>query len=117
MVGKDCGKKKGRDGFTLIELLVVVSIIALLIAILLPALGKAKVQANKTACGTRIRGLGTALASYLAEYDNRFPINGILMPKAKVPDIYTAAAPNRFTVAEVTDQQQWRLEYGALWSN
>ena len=58
-----------RAAFTLIELLVVVSIIALLVSILLPALGKAREQAKKTVCSTRMRGLGMAAAIYSADTD------------------------------------------------
>jgi len=59
-------------GFTLIELLVVVAIIALLIAILLPALGTAKQRAKRTKCAAQLHDIGAALTSYSAEY-NRFP--------------------------------------------
>jgi prepilin-type N-terminal cleavage/methylation domain-containing protein len=103
-----------RKGFTLIELLVVVSIIALLIAILLPALGKAKSKASAVVCSSRIKGLGMATATYLTEYENTFPINGLIMPKNGLPDEYSANTPNKFSAAQV-GQQQWRLEYGALW--
>ena len=107
-----------HPGFTLIELLVVVSIIALLIAILLPAIGKAKIKAGTVVCGTRMRGIGTAMATYLAEFDNRFPINGLLMPKPNVPARYLLpGADPRFQAAEETNPQKWRLEYGALWPN
>jgi prepilin-type N-terminal cleavage/methylation domain-containing protein len=60
--------------FTLIELLVVVAIIALLIAILLPSLGKARELAKRTACGTNLKGQGTAFAIYAADYDGRLPV-------------------------------------------
>jgi prepilin-type N-terminal cleavage/methylation domain-containing protein/prepilin-type processing-associated H-X9-DG protein len=49
------------QGFTLIELLVVVSIIALLIALLLPALGKAKSNARTAVCASHLRSLGQAM--------------------------------------------------------
>lgn len=59
--------------FTLIELLVVISIIALLMGILLPVLGKARRLAQKTVCAANMRQMGIALNSYLIESDNRLP--------------------------------------------
>jgi prepilin-type N-terminal cleavage/methylation domain-containing protein len=59
-------------GFTLIELLVVVSIIALLIAILLPSLKRARVQAQTAKCASQLHDIGIALGSYASTY-NRFP--------------------------------------------
>jgi prepilin-type N-terminal cleavage/methylation domain-containing protein/prepilin-type processing-associated H-X9-DG protein len=56
-------------GFTLVELLVVISIIALLIGILLPALGRARLAAQATACLANVRTLQTA--SLLHAQDNR----------------------------------------------
>jgi prepilin-type N-terminal cleavage/methylation domain-containing protein len=63
-----------RAGFTLVELLVVVGIIAALIAILLPALTKAREAANTVACLANLRSMGQAMQIYAAE--NRGAIAG-----------------------------------------
>jgi len=59
--------------FTLIELLVVISIIALLIGILLPALGSARKEAQAIACGSNLRQVSIAMNTYVADNKGYFP--------------------------------------------
>ena len=68
-----CTKK--RSAFTLIELLVVISIIALLVSILMPALRNAREQANIAVCLSHERSLITGIHIYAMDYDGSIPSN------------------------------------------
>ena len=63
----------GKSGFTLIELLVVISIIALLIAILLPSLARSKELANRAVCSANVRSIVQSMVIYAQSNDSQFP--------------------------------------------
>ena len=116
-------KQKTRNAFTLIELLVVISIIAILISILLPALAKARELANRAVCMANIRGIIQAMVTYAQPNNGVFPAvtigavqNGGYSNGPIVP--HNVSAGNIYTGTEATPQevvQEWYepLYYGA----
>lgn len=66
-------KQTKKHGFTLIELLVVVSIIALLVSILLPALAKAREAAKRAVCQSKEKAVGMACHMYAASNNGNLP--------------------------------------------
>lgn len=65
--------RRSPNGFTLIELLVVISIIALLISILLPSLGKARATADRMGCMSNLRQIGVANLAYTNDHRGHMP--------------------------------------------
>ena len=89
MSGEACCDRgvRGWRGFTLIELLVVIAIIALLVGILLPALGKARDAARGVKCASNERQLVVCLLLYSTDHKSMFP------PNANTPKDYWYDAP------------------------
>jgi prepilin-type N-terminal cleavage/methylation domain-containing protein len=67
------GGSRRRGGFTLVELLVVIGIIALLVSMLMPALGKVRDQANGAKCSNNLRQLMTATIMFAGDHKGRLP--------------------------------------------
>lgn len=87
-------KKSDRphSGFTLIELLVVIAIIAVLVALLLPAIGNAKERANRVKCNGNMRSWGAAYAIYLGDSQGKFPSQGSTDDSGYVANVATDPA-------------------------
>jgi prepilin-type N-terminal cleavage/methylation domain-containing protein len=87
-----------RRGFTLIELLVVVAIIALLIAILLPSLGKARELSNRSVCAANVRGISQSMNLYAADNNDSYPLVG----KGGAAATFGAGSANTSSDATIT---------------
>ncbi len=120
------GKRLHRTfetGFTLIELLVVVAIISLLVAMLLPALSKARAQARTTLCASRLGQLTKAMFLYAEDFNERFPFHivygeipawggggrdgGDVVPEELDPNEDWLASKDQMLNVFFTEQEDW----------
>ena len=83
-----CGSQPHK-AFTLIELLVVIAIVSLLLAVLLPSLRKARLQARQVVCASNLRSIGMAIHSYANDFNDTIPFGPEGLPMAG-SNFYTA---------------------------
>jgi len=109
-----------RQAFTVIELLVVIAIVALLMGILMPVLGRARLQAKVVVVNAELRGIGMALDSYSFENNGKCPPtrvdcmikdNYYQLPKELVEDRYLPEPPQDNTWRSTTIYDRFNSEY------
>lgn len=96
--------------FTLIELLVVIAIIAILAAILLPALQKARLRGQQTHCANNLKSIATALFQYQTDF------NDYIYPSIQSPTYYYADAIDYYLIKRRYNQNERNTRvYSTVW--
>ena len=99
--------KASRSGFTLIELLVVIAIIAILAAMLLPALAKAKERANRARCMANLKQILACTHMYVHDFDDILPYTSWSSGTLNVPNWLYVRTVNATNKDDVTRGQLW----------
>lgn len=105
-----------RGGFTLIELLVVIAIIALLVGILLPAIGKARKASWKAISLSNIRQITAAMYTYRDQYKQYLPVTLTYSPRGSAPSTpgQRAAGWATWQYGGKNNDQYWVSAYGGV---
>ncbi len=85
-----------KSGFTLIELLVVIAIIAILAAMLLPALKRARESAYRSQCVNNLKQLGVGFSAYATDFEGMLPHGVVIGGQAYIHYYYNSAGENGY---------------------
>jgi prepilin-type N-terminal cleavage/methylation domain-containing protein/prepilin-type processing-associated H-X9-DG protein len=106
------GDRQKRAGFTLIELLVVIAIIAILAAMLLPALAAAKEKSKRVACVNSLKQIGVAMQMYVGDNNSTYP----LLKWAPSGSVWYPYEMARFTAANANSLEMGWEDLGLLYA-
>ena len=108
--------KRKAVGFTLVELLVVISIIALLVSIIAPHLGRAKQHARAAKCGSNVHQMAVAMKTYGTTW-GYYPGHHLVGPSVAVWPTrvrkYTGGGMGAFNCPSADEAYLWRKQYGS----
>ena len=105
--------RKRTSAFTLVELLVVVSIIAVLISMMIPAIGQARESARRAVCAANLRGWGQIAHMFAGDQKGLLPVahsrgNSTATGRVSIP-VWILQDMNRsYGIAGLTDEQKWK---------
>ena len=91
--------RRGDGGFTLIELLAVIAIIAMLVAMAVPHMGRIQERTQSIVCMNNLRQIGIGVLSYAGEHDNTFPViepnpeSPVYLPEDEATPLYVELEP------------------------
>ena len=104
-----------KKGFTLIELLVVIAIIALLLAIIMPSLKRAKEAGMRIMCLSNLRGLTQVVHLYHIDHDGDFPSGHTASPSSWVDARGGLRELNPYEDPEIEEEHRIAIRRGVLW--
>jgi prepilin-type N-terminal cleavage/methylation domain-containing protein/prepilin-type processing-associated H-X9-DG protein len=105
---KFSAREKNGAAFTLVELLVVIAIIALLAALLLPVMSRAKESARATACLSNLHQVGVALQIYVSDNNNKLPFMRDVVPDPAVVATNTYPTIDKVLAAQLGNKNVLR---------
>lgn len=107
-------RREKATGFTVIELLIAIAIVAVLAAIIMPVLARAKEAAKKSTCASNVRQFGLAMQLYTGDYDDTYaradgcePLTGSLNPAHRVPGSVPGDGCSNYPFAYRVNHYKW----------